>query len=92
MPSLDYESKLDEALSYLAKGTVDDARRSMPDAAELIEVAQSLRRLQAAPVPRLAQGRERLLSEAAHRRDSARAWPSLFRQLFRRFSFCHDLV
>ncbi len=81
MASLDYESKLDEALRYLADGKSEDALRKMPEAADLINVAQRLQLLKAAPEPRLGQGRERLLSEAARLRAAAAARPLLCRWL-----------
>jgi hypothetical protein len=79
MASLDFETKLDEALRHLAEGKPDDAVHSMPEAADLIKVAQRIQLLKPAPEPRLAQGRERLLSEAARLRAPARARPSLLR-------------
>jgi hypothetical protein len=81
MASLDYESKLDEALKYLAEGKSDDAIRSMPEAADLIKVAERLQLLKSAPEPHLAQGRDRFMSEAARLRAPVGARPSLRRWL-----------
>lgn len=81
MASLDFKTKLDEALRYLAEGKSDDALRKMPEAADLIKVAQRLQLLKPAPEPSLAQGRERFMSEASRLRAPARARPSLWRLL-----------
>lgn len=75
MASLDHESKLDEALKQMAEGKSDDAVCSMPEAADLIKVAERLRLLKPAPEPRLAPGRDRFMSEAARLLAPAGARP-----------------
>ncbi len=64
MASLDFETELDEALKHLAKGRSDQALREMPEASDLINVAQRLQSLRHAPEPDLARGRERFMVEA----------------------------
>ncbi len=81
MASLDFETKLDEALRNVAEGKSDDALRQMPEAADLIKVAQRIQLLKPAPEPHLAQGRERVLAEAARLHIPARTRTSLWRLL-----------
>ncbi len=65
MASVDFETKLDEALKHLTKGMSDQASRQMPEASDLINVAQRLQALRSAPQPDLNPGRERFMTEAA---------------------------
>lgn len=73
MASLDFETKLDNALRHLAEGRSDDALREMPEASDLINVAQQLELLKPAPEPHLAKGRERFMAEAARIAAPARS-------------------
>lgn len=80
MASLDYETRLDNALQKLAQGRSDDALREMPEASDLINVAHQLQSLEPAPEPHLAEGRARFMAEAARLgaparpRSAARHW------------------
>ncbi len=82
MVTSDFETKLDRALAHLAEGKADDGLRDMPEATDLIKVAQRLQILKLSPEPRLAEGRQRFMSEAA-RHSPARARSPLPRLLAR---------
>ncbi len=80
MASLDFETRLDNALRRLAEGKSDDALREMPEASDLIGVAHQLQSLKPAPEPHLGKGRERFMAEAARLGAPARP-QSLVRHL-----------
>ncbi len=66
MATVDFETKLDDALTRLAQGApVETVKRDVPEAADLIAVAQRLQLLEPTPEPHLAAGRARLLQQAA---------------------------
>lgn len=66
MMSRDFEEKLDEALSRLTTGEpLAEIAERVPDAADLLYVAQRIQILSPAPLPNLAAGRSKFLIEAA---------------------------
>lgn len=68
MATRDFETELDDALTQLAHGTpIDALKRDVPEAANLLSVAQRLQLLEPTPEPRLAAGRARLMRQAAER-------------------------
>ncbi len=75
MATLDFESKLDEVLTRLAHGApVDDLKREVPQAGDLLDVAQRLQLLEPTPEPHLGAGRARLLRQAADSRPQPSQW------------------
>jgi hypothetical protein len=66
MMSGDFEGKLDEALSRLTNGEpLAEIAERVPDAADLLHMAQRIQILSPAPLPNLAAGRSKFLIEAA---------------------------
>ena len=64
--AVDFEPRLDSALDRIAEGKPSQAVvADVPEAAELLVVAEELRMLAPAPPPDLAAGRARFLHEAA---------------------------
>ncbi len=66
MASPDFDTQLDDALTRLVQGApIDALERDVPEAADLLAVAQRMQLLKPTPEPRLAPGRARFLREAA---------------------------
>ena len=79
MNSGDFDAKLDEALSQLARS---DAPRQLswdiPEFEELVLAARRLHTLAPAPIPNLEEGRNKFLAQAAHfgaQTGRAPRWP-----------------
>ncbi len=71
MATRDFETRLDDTLTkFVQDKSRDTAISQVPDAADLISLADHLQILTPAPEPRLAEGRRKFLNEAARLQDS----------------------